>query len=75
MLKHIQVGIIAYRNPETQEFMPSKPLYKLETQELMQQQEFLQKAFKSMVAVGLIEYINANTTKPTLEGREQKKEL
>ncbi len=64
------VGVIAYRNPDTQEFMRPKPLYKPDTAELQQQREFLHKACKDLIAAGLLEYINAINPAP----KEQKKE-
>lgn len=71
--KLIEVGFIAYRNPQTGEFMSSMPLYERETKDLRASQDKFLNELKSTFVTAVVEYIKANqSTKPTLEGREPK---
>ncbi|GHV02582.1 hypothetical protein FACS1894211_14250 [Clostridia bacterium] len=62
--RHIQIGIVCYRNAKTDEFMTARPLYVTSTPEMERQQAFIMTAVENMLAAGLADFINSgNVTK------------
>ena len=60
MLDFVQIGIIAYRNPQTGEYSPSMPIYKPHTADIAKAIEKRQAAFDRLLAD---EYINSLANK------------
>jgi hypothetical protein len=62
-MKQVTIGLIAYRNPGTEEFLQAKPICVAATSELLEAQQLMQNEFKRLIASGLKDYITELTNK------------